>query len=543
MADSNQQLKALCDEYAAQLPEKIKAVDLTWLAFKENKGLEELTLELIRKTHNLVGSGATFGFARLSEHAAEIETLLRQFRQNELTLQTTIDKIEPLLISLKHSALSSQQDSPTNDLDFFSPTVSTVQQGLKNTLLISSNQAFAAALAVKLKAYNIKLDVLTSTAELPSLQDEHLCILLDLNTENNQAIEAAFLTRANPLAPDQPHLIILSDQDNMLARLSAIRLGGSAFFTHPVNMVELIKTVREKCFEKAEPVYRVLIVDDDVQFSKHTALLLERAGIRTRVINDPMDLIEPLAVFQPDLILLDLHMPSCSGIELAAVIRQQCLYSGTSIVFFSVETDIDRHIDALRAGGNDFFIKGITPTQLIAKVEAKALQARELQTLMLNDPLTGLANRTNLSNTLSTLIASCHRHQRHFTYVMLDLDHFKQVNDQFGHHAGDEVLRALGLLIQQRLRSVDTAIRYGGEEIVILLPDTHTSEASIVIGELLQAFQELVFNANQQSFSVSFSAGIAEYPLFSDYLSLAEAADKALYKAKEGGRGRICLAW
>ncbi len=126
---------------------------------------------------------------------------------------------------------------------------------------------------------------------------------------------------------------------------------------------------------------------------------------------------------------------------------------------------------------------------------------------------------------------------------MLDLDHFKQVNDQFGHHAGDEVLRALGLLIQQRLRSVDTAIRYGGEEIVILLPDTHTSEASIVIGELLQVFQELVFNANQQSFSVSFSAGIAEYPLFSDYLSLAEAADKALYKAKKGGRGRICLAW
>lgn len=543
MTDSNQQLKALCDEYAAQLPEKLKEVGLTWSAFKEKKGDKDLALELIRKTHNLVGSGATFGFTQLSELAAKIETLLRQFHQSELTLQTVIDKIEPLFISLSHSAEASQQILPADDLNISNKAVPTAQLELKKVLLISNNHAFSTSLTAKLKAYNVQLDVLPCATTLQAaLDNEPQCILIDLNSEKHPDLEAAILNRMKSSTSSQPPIIVLSEQDNMVTRLSAVRLGGSAFFFHPVNMVDLIKTVRDKCAADTKPAYRVLIVDDDVQFAEHTALLLEHVGIRTKVINDPMNLMEPLSVFQPELILLDLHMPSCSGIELAAVIRQQCIYSGTSIVFFSVETDINRHIDALRAGGNDFFHKDINPTQLVAKVEAKAMQARELQTLMLNDPLTGLANRAHFSATLNTLVANCHRHQRYFSYVMLDLDHFKQVNDQFGHHLGDEVLRALGLLIQQRLRSVDTAIRYGGEEIVILLPDTHTAEALIVIKELLQAFQHLVFHANQKTFSVSFSAGIAEYPIFPDHLSLAEAADKALYKAKEGGRGRILLA-
>lgn len=161
---------------------------------------------------------------------------------------------------------------------------------------------------------------------------------------------------------------------------------------------------------------------------------------------------------------------------------------------------------------------------------------------MLHDSLTGLLNRSHFSETINRQFSLSQRIQTPFSYAILDLDHFKQVNDLHGHSAGDEVLIALADLIRQRLRAIDSAFRFGGEEFVLVLPDTQANQAEPLINDLLKSFGKLEFFSKGLSFSATFSAGIAQFPHYSDPPCLAEAADKALYRAKEAGRNQVCLA-
>lgn len=541
--DKNQQLKALCDEYAAQLPDKLTAIRLDWSTLIE-KNDRHLLKELIRKAHNLIGSGATFGFSELSEVAAQLENILRQYQEHGMDDAFRPDDVERLLLNLEQAALRPPNyDFPATRTPSLIKAP-TAQHDSPCVLFISDNEELSSELASKLEAYDIKIEVLSPETDLVThiKKTNYRCVLVEISSAHTREHEIASFKHFRESLPHPPELVIISDRDDMPTRLSAVRAGALDCFITPVIMPKLIKLMRDLCNPLIKPPYRILLVDDDVQFAHHTALTLQNAGMKTMVVTDPMSLLGPLASFQPELILLDLHMPACDGLELAAVIRQQNMYTGISIVFFSVETDINRHIDAFRSGGNDFFIKGMPPQQLIAKVEAKAVHTRAVQSLMLNDPLTGLSNRTYFTAVIGKQMASCLRNKGRFSYVMLDLDHFKQVNDQFGHQAGDEVLRTLGSLITQRLRSVDTAVRFGGEEFVILLAETKLEQALMVINDLLKKISAVTFTANKRSFSVTFSAGIAEYPGYPDQTSLAEAADKALYRAKAEGRNRVYLA-
>ncbi len=542
--DYEQELKELSEVYAAELPAKLASIKSDWSQLKQTCDNGHLT-KLIRKIHSLIGSGATFGFVELSKIAAALEKEFRQYQQQALNATFSPEDFEQLFQLLENAAQQRPGFDYSSDQKIVPLKTNTIAQTDEScVLLVSDNEAFTTELNAKLKIYAIQSQILSASIDLSTYikTENPKCILLDISTIQKRTYELETIkTLSKSLA--QPHsLIVVSEQDDMPTRLAAVRSGAHDFFLHPVNFSVLVNLIREQCYPVLESPYRILLVDDDVQFVHHTALLLKRAGMETHIVTDPMMILEKLTSFQPELILMDLYMPECNGFELATIIRQHCLYTAISIVFFSVETDINQHIEGLRAGGNDFFIKGLPPKQLVARVEATAKNVRAMQNLMLNDTLTGLSNRAHFTEILSKHLAASQRHNHCFSFVILDLDHFKQVNDQFGHQAGDDVLRSLASLITQRLRTIDAAIRYGGEEIVLLLPETKSEQAYIVINELQQKLSEISFMANKQSFSVTFSAGIAEYPGYKDQSGLFEAADKALYQAKAEGRNRICLA-
>ena len=288
--------------------------------------------------------------------------------------------------------------------------------------------------------------------------------------------------------------------------------------------------------------YRVLIVDDEPALGGLYSLVLRQAGMETCEIHDPFTVMAPLVEFRPDLILMDIYMPGCSGTELAAVIRQQEAYVSIPIVFLSVEADVSKQMEAMRRGGDDFLLKPVQPRFLVSAVTTRVSRSRILRNLMMRDSLTGLLNHTKTKEQLAIEVDRVKRLGHSISVAMIDIDHFKNVNDSYGHSTGDRVLRSLSRLLGQRLRQTDVIGRYGGEEFAVIMNGTHAEDAVRVLDEIRESFAQMVHYADGKEFRVTFSAGVAEAPPYADAENISEAADKALYEAKRTGRNRIVLA-
>src|SRR5450759_476879 len=269
---------------------------------------------------------------------------------------------------------------------------------------------------------------------------------------------------------------------------------------------------------------------------------VKKAGMVTENVADPLQVIDHLISFNPDLLLLDMYMPDCSGMELAQIIRQKEQFISIPIVFLSAETDKEKQLAALGIGGDDFLTKPIEPDHLIAAVTIRIERYRKLRALMIHDGLTGLLNHSTTKERLIQEVERARRQNEPLAFAMLDLDQFKRVNDNYGHAAGDRVLKSLAYLLRQRLRSSDTIGRFGGEEFAVILPDTDEQSAANIMQELCAGFAKIRHHAGEKEFSVSFSCGVAAFPAFDNAGSLSETADMALYTAKTDGRNQVKAA-
>lgn len=336
-----------------------------------------------------------------------------------------------------------------------------------------------------------------------------------------------------------PLLFYSQEGADTRTRLAAVRAGAQEFFVGGLDASSLLERVEEITRVAQVEPYKVLVVDDSKVQATHTERVLNSAGIVTRVLLEPIAAMAELDEFQPDLIILDMYMPECNGTELAKVIRQNERYVGVPIIYLSAEDDLDKQLDAMSEGGDDFLTKPIKPRHLIATVRNRSARARRLKAHMVRDSLTGLYNHTH---TLQILEGACLRAKREglpLTFAMLDIDHFKKVNDTYGHPMGDRVIRALALFLKQRLRKTDCIGRYGGEEFAVVLPDTDAQAARGVLDEIRDRFAKIRYAAQPQNLSCTFSGGIAELRDEMDFKSLSKCADDALYLAKNGGRNRV----
>jgi diguanylate cyclase (GGDEF)-like protein len=160
---------------------------------------------------------------------------------------------------------------------------------------------------------------------------------------------------------------------------------------------------------------------------------------------------------------------------------------------------------------------------------------------MIHDGLTGLLNHTAIKEELAREVVRSNRLNTPLSFAMVDIDFFKKVNDTYGHAAGDRVLKSLARLLKQRLRETDIVGRYGGEEFAVIMNDTEATSAAKVIDEIRNVFSRLLHLSHDEEFFVNFSCGIADLKHFSDVASLSEAADKALYQAKQRGRNKVVV--
>lgn len=256
--------------------------------------------------------------------------------------------------------------------------------------------------------------------------------------------------------------------------------------------------------------------------------------------HDPAEIFTHMRSFNPEVILLDVNMPNCTGPELAQIIRMNDDWLRVPIIYLSAETDINRQMNALIKAGDDFVTKPISDNALVAAVFSRAQRARLLSNALSRDSLTGLLKHADIKEQAAIELERALRSGKPASVAMLDIDFFKKVNDSHGHAAGDNVIRALANLLRQRLRRIDSLGRYGGEEFLVVLPDCTAEQALRVLDEIRQRFAELKFIAGGSEFSVTLSAGIASTEGAPASASeLLEKADQALYAAKHGGRNQV----
>ena len=336
-----------------------------------------------------------------------------------------------------------------------------------------------------------------------------------------------------------PLLFFSHDDVDTPTRLAAVRAGGQEFFTGSLDASGLIERIEILTNVVHYDPYKVLIVDDSRAQATHTERVLNSAGIVTRTLTEPIQAMAELAEFQPDLIILDMYMPACTGTELAKVIRHNDRYVSVPIIYLSAEDDLDKQLDAMSEGGDDFLTKPIKPRHLITTVRNRAARARHLKARMVRDSLTGLYNHTHILQLLEDCTFRARREDRPLSFAMIDIDHFKRVNDSYGHPMGDRVIKSLALFLKQRLRKTDFIGRYGGEEFAIVMPDTDQEAAHAVLNTIRERFSEIHYPAQPKDLCCTFSAGVVELKEGTDGLIMASQADEALYRAKHNGRNRI----
>ncbi|UZE96721.1 GGDEF domain-containing response regulator [Alkalimarinus alittae] len=366
---------------------------------------------------------------------------------------------------------------------------------------------------------------------------ETIVIDVDFNGDKFAGIETIKSIQSNHETPI-PIIYTSEDDDGIEIRLMASRSGGEEFFHKVVDLGQLIEKIEE--YTNASPLdpYKVLVVDDSRAQARYIENVLTKAGMTTCVITDPMQVLIALNDFSPEIVIMDMYMPGCTGMELARVIRQQDKFHSVPIIYLSAEDDINKQLHAMSLGGDDFLTKPINPKHLASTIHNRGRRARSLLALMIRDSLTGLYNHTHTLYLLENEIAKAHQNGTKLTFAMLDIDFFKKINDSYGHPIGDRVLKSLSLFLKQRLRKTDHIGRYGGEEFAIVLPNTSENDAKIILNEIREKFAELQQPAGNSEFHVTFSCGVASGTHENAQL-ICERADNALYDAKRAGRNAV----
>jgi diguanylate cyclase (GGDEF)-like protein len=322
------------------------------------------------------------------------------------------------------------------------------------------------------------------------------------------------------------------------AMVTLMRAGIDITIQREEQAANLLSRILDFVQTREQEIYRVLVVEDSRVAVAQIQRALTQHSIHCEVIMDPSNVLATMDTYRPDLVLMDMYMPHCNGVEATRALRQLPAYKAVPIVYLSGETDIALQIEALRLGGDQFLTKPFNPVVLAATLKNKIERHRELQRSSRTVGLTGLLNHTTAKARLDAMLATLPPDGK-LCVAMLDIDRFKLVNDTYGHPVGDQVIRSLAWMLKGRLRGSDLIGRYGGEEFILALGNVGPAEAGAVLDRIRSDFSKLPHAHNSGSMRATFSAGVAAYPKYRTSTELIQFADTALLEAKRNGRNRV----
>jgi diguanylate cyclase (GGDEF)-like protein len=292
---------------------------------------------------------------------------------------------------------------------------------------------------------------------------------------------------------------------------------------------------------------KVLVIDDDPFSAGLIDSCLRAAGFMSTACTDSERALDVIVAELPDLVILDVVMPKLDGFDLCRRVRAQPSLQFTPIIFVTRKGDVEQRVRGLEVGGNDYLNKPFEPQELIARVRSHLGRLAALRETAIRDGLTRCYNHKYFKTRLAQEIARSQRYKAPLTIGLLDVDHFKRVNDTYGHMAGDAVLTQLSGIVVASVRSTDVVGRYGGDEFGILLVQAGADEATIITNRLRQRIADHKFSLPESPVSqappselpVTVSIGVAQCSPDDDLERLLHRSDEALYDAKSAGRNKV----
>ncbi|MCB0414838.1 MAG: diguanylate cyclase [Bdellovibrionales bacterium] len=294
---------------------------------------------------------------------------------------------------------------------------------------------------------------------------------------------------------------------------------------------------------------RILIVEDDPETKEVLNEALTEAGFATEQASSAEEAFAKLRKWRPHLVLSDHDMPGMTGLDLLKELRKRKNY--VTVIFVSGRKDYKTVVEALRAGADDYIRKPFPFEELIARVEAslrnnevhrELMEANEkLQEMVDRDHLTGLYNMRSMYERIDYELKACKQNDTNVACIMLDMDHFKRVNDENDHLFGSFVLKEVGAIIKKNIREVDFAARYGGDEFLIVLSNINAENTARFCERIRKTIDEYDFRDDNNHIKLTVSVGfvLSNNEKVVDARELVRLADNALYEAKDSGRNKV----
>ncbi len=537
-SELQKRLRQLREHFASELPAKLTQLNELWIQARKD-ACPESYATLQGACHKLAGSSGTFGFDALGNSTRHLEQLLEPAVEGAPASEALLEQLQELIDKLPGYATL----EPVVDDAVSAWRQPLTPLALRPVYVVDDDAFQRATIAATLEDNNYEVISCHSLAELKKQlsQRDPGAIIMDLAFPEGPMAGSELIAQFKKDRLLQIPVLFISSHNNVYARLEAVRAGGDAYFPKPLDISALSERLDYLVAKGKIDPYRVLVIDDDEFQAQYHADILQGAGLEVARLSKPLQILEMMAEFKPELLLLDLHMPECSGVELANMLRQHRAYEDVPIVFLSAESDVKRHFEARLVGADDFLVKPIEDHLLVASVVNRVQRARSLQQQVTRDSMTSLLNHEKLLEELHREVSRADRQGTPMSYCMLDIDNFKQVNDTYGHSVGDSVIKSFADLLKRRLRRTDIVGRYGGEEFGVVMVGSGIEEALQVADSIRSDFEVIEHHSGTERFCVTVSAGIAESCDFPDRQALVEAADKALYTAKSGGRNQVCV--
>lgn len=486
---------------------------------------DELRLHAQQEAHKLAGSLGMFGFQG-SHLAREIEQMFQA--------KTSLDQDQALHLSQLVVALRRELQQTT-----LAPVLEPgAVDERKKLLVVDDNRSLAAQLVMEADTLGMRAHVAT---DLSQARDAIFCdrphvVVLNLCSPGPMMDSLRLLAELNTCTPPVP-VLVLTAQDRLINRVQVARLGGRGFLHKSLPPTELLEAVTQVLQQARTAEAKVMAVDDDPQVLVTLRNLLEPWGLKVLTLDDPQRFWETLEESAPDLLVLDVEMPHLNGIELCQVVRNDPHWSRLPVLFLSAHTDADTLNRVFAAGADDYVSKPIVGPELVTRIFNRLERSRLLRNMAEIDALTGVFNRRKLTQELTRFLRLADHQSQPLCLAILDLDHFKQINDQYGHAVGDRVLCRFGQLLRRAFQSEDVVGRWGGAEFAIGMYGMTRSEGVERSLEVLETLRQEKFTSpNGTKFQVTFSAGVAQYPQDGvDLQALYRAANAVLAQASSAG--------
>jgi diguanylate cyclase (GGDEF)-like protein len=511
-----------------------------------------------QEAHTLIGSLGSFGLDKASQISRQIQKILKQ--QAPLG-QAEAEQLNQLIATLRlylenageEKAEKVERIEMSKEMSSLSPSLP-----VPCLLIVDDDLPLAQLLAKEALSWGIQAKMVMTLPDAQQFLQDHPvnAILLDSNCSASSENGLESLAALRCQYPDIP-MVMLTAEEAFEKRVEAARLGIRCFLQKPIAPAQVLAAVTQVLQQTNRSAARILVVDDDPALLQLLSALLEHSGYQVTGLGDPLQFWQTLEQTAPDLLILDVELcgssdarsktqvtiPALSGIELCQVIRSDPRWNRLPVLFLSAHTDIETVQRSFAVGADDFLSKPVATQDLLTRVKTR-LEQRTLWKTAELDELTGVSLRRKALLDLARLAQLAQRQQQPFSLAVLDLDHFKQINDHYGHAVGDRVLIYIGSLLRQSFRQEDIIGRWGGEEFIVGMYGITKQDGIKRLEDVLLRLNQHVFLAQSETpFQVTFSAGIAQLPDDDDELqTLYYYADQALYQAKSAGRNRIFAA-